>query len=237
MNVNFIVCDDDENVLSSIDRIISKYMMGNQLTYKTHLFNDYDKNFMQIIKDAVPNKIYILDIETPSKSGIDVARLIRNFDMKSAIIFLTSHEELGAVVLRNELMCISFINKFEDYEARLEKSIKKSLELLEVKKIVRFNERGSIYSFDIDNILYVTRDGIERKSIIKTTYTEFKINKTLTELMDMLGKSFVRTHKSCIVNINNVSCVNKNNNTIYFKNGEKIDLLSAKYKKEMEQVG
>ena len=141
--INFIICDDNEKIALDIKEIIDKFMMKNKTEYKTHLFNDLDDNFMKIIKEPLSFKIYILDIETPSRSGIDVARSIRKRDVDSVIIFITSHEELCLTLLKNEIMFLSFINKFDNYEERLITSIKKSLEVLKHKNIIRFEERES----------------------------------------------------------------------------------------------
>lgn len=236
MEINFIVCDDSVMTLKKVNRIISCAMMKNKLAYKTYLFEDYDKKFMEIVDSPIANKIYILDIETPSRSGIDIARRIRNNDVNSIIIFLTGHEELGLTILKNELLFLSFINKYDDYEARMIKSIKKALELLKVKNIVRFEERGIIYTICLDDVLYITKDSVDRKSIIKTIHTEFKTHKSLTELKKLFGDKFIKTHKSCIVNSDRVACVNKPKKLIKFNNGETIDLLSSKYKKELSSI-
>ena len=88
-------------------------MIKNKIEYKTHVYDDYNKKFMDVIENKMPSKIYLLDIETPSRSGIDIAREIRRKDVDSVIIFLTVHEELGNIVLKNDLMFLSFINKFD----------------------------------------------------------------------------------------------------------------------------
>lgn len=231
--INFIVCDDDRNVLKRVENIIDKAMMNNKLAYKTHLFEDYDYKFSKIITDSLSNKVYILDIQTPSRSGIDIARNIRINDIDSVIIFLTNHEELGLTILKNELMFLSFINKYDDYENRMIKSIKKSLEILKIKNTIRFEERGIIYTLAIGDILYITRDSVERKSIVKTVHSEIKINKSLVELKELLGDGFVRTHKACLVNSDRVISINKQSRIIKFNNGDQIDLLSLKYKKDL----
>ena len=91
---NVIICDDEINTLKRIIKIIDKYMKRNHIEYKKYIFNDYNESFMNIVKSSLPFKIYILDIETPSRSGIDIAREIRQKDLDSVIIFLTGHEEL-----------------------------------------------------------------------------------------------------------------------------------------------
>ena len=98
--VNFIICDDNQEIVNKVGHIVDEEMMKNQISYKKHVFNDYDSKFTKIVESKIPCKIYILDIETPTSSGIDIARMIRDIDMESVIIFLTSHDELGYTVLK-----------------------------------------------------------------------------------------------------------------------------------------
>lgn len=231
--INFIICDDEVLVRKNIEEIIVSFMMKNKLTYKTYLFNDYNKKFMNIINKKIGFKIYILDIETPSSSGIDIARKIRKNDVQSVIIFLTGHEELGSVVLKDELLFLSFINKFYDSKNRLISSIKMALEYSNQKKILRFEESGVIYTINADDILYITRDSIERKCIIRTDYAEFKTYKPLRKVVELLDERFVQSHRACFVNKNRVVSIDKQNGLITFDNSNVIDLLSKKFKKEL----
>lgn len=229
--INFIICDDNKNIVENIINIVYKCMMKNNFEYKTHIFYDLDDKFMKIVNSSLSFKIYILDIETPSRSGIDVARIIRNRDVESIIIFITGHEELGLTLLKDEIMFLSFINKFDNYEKRLITAINKGIRMLQRKNILRFEERNNIYNIAMNDILYITRDSIERKSIIKTTYTDIKTYKPLSDIQLLLDDRFVKTHRACIVNKERVATIDKGKKEILFDNGIKIDLLSDKYKK------
>ena len=231
--INFIVCDDDIKLLKKVERLIDKYMMKNKLAYKVHLFQDYDDDFMKVLNSNLVNKVYILDIEMPSRSGIDIAHNIRIDDISSVIIFLTSHEELGLTILKKELMFLSFINKYDDYEERLNNSIKKSLLLLKAKNIIRIEEKGVIYTICLADIVYFYWDGNIRRTVIKTLCSDFKINKTLIEVAKMLDERFIRTHKACFVNKDRVSSIDKKLKKIIFNNGFSTDLLSSKYKNDL----
>lgn len=228
--INFIICDDDARIVENIKKIIINYMMKNNMEYKTHLFYDLDDKFMKIVKSKMPFKIYILDIETPSRSGIDVARKIRENDVDSVIIFITGHEELGLTLLKNEIMFLSFINKFDDYENRLITSIKKGIKMLNRKNILRFEEHSNIYTISMDDILYITRDSVERKCIIKTNYVEIKTYKPLASILKLLDDRFIQTHRACIVNKDKVVKIDKMRKEILFDNGTTINLLSKNYK-------
>lgn len=231
--INVIVCDDNSNDRSKVISVVNDFMMKNKHEYEIHEFNDYNKSFYNIIEKKIPNKIYLLDIELPSGSGIDIARSIRKTDVDSVIIFLTGHEELGNIVLKNDLMFLSFINKFDALEIRLNKSLKKALNLLKHKRIIKINDKNILYTINIDDILYITKESFERKTIIKTDYDEFRVSKSLSEIKNMLDDRFIQTHRACYINNDRKVIIDKTNKIIKFDNGETIDLLSDKYKKEL----
>lgn len=231
--ISFIVCDDNKKMNENIVNIIDKVMMKNTLSYKNYVFYDYDKKFVDFIQEKLPNKIYILDIETPSASGIDMVRKIREKDMQSIIIFLTSHDELGYVILKQEFMFLSFICKFDDYEEKLESSIKKALKIVGQKQVITIHESSATYNVPIEDILYITRDSVDRKCIIKTDYTEFRVGRTLSDLLEEVGPNFKQSHRACIVNMERYRKFNKKTREITFDNGEKIDLVNDDFKKEV----
>lgn len=229
--INFIVVDDNIKVTNTVENIINKIMMKEKLEYKINTYDDYNPNFKKVMNINKSNKIYILDIETKSASGIDIARQIRKRDVESVIIFITAHEELGSVIIKENLLVLTFICKFDDFDNKLFNAINNALEIVGNKKTIRFNDYNSIYTIPLKDILYITRDSIERKSIIKTEYASYKVTKSLTELKDMSDGELIQTHKSCIVNLKRVLKIDKTRKLITFDNGDSIDLLSDNYKK------
>lgn len=232
--LNIIICDDNLNDRNKVVNAINTFMAKNKIEHRNHIFSDYNEKFMKMISDNLPFKIYILDIEMPSGSGIDIARTIRNRDLNSIIIFLTGHEELGNIVLKNDLLFLSFINKFDDFENRLHKSLNKALYLLNHKKIIRLNDKNVTYTIDIEDILYITTDSFERKSIIHTDYSEFKVHHSLSEILSMLDDRFIQTHRACYINTERVTIIDKKNKIITFDNGDNTSLLSDKYKRSVK---
>ena len=231
--INFIICDDIKKYRLMIENVVSKYMMKNKLEYKTHVFSDYNEDFMKVLNEKLPFKIYILDIETPTMSGIDIARIIRHKDVDSILIFLTGHQELDRIVMKNDFLFLAFINKFDNCEERLTKAIDKSLKLFKVKHTIKFKDNGIIYSIPINDILYITRDSIERKCIIVTDYNEFKVGKNLNELEKMVTSDFIKTHRACLMNKNRIVSFNKSKRIVTFDNGLKSDLISTRFDKEL----
>lgn len=231
--INFIVGEDTESYRLTIERIISEYMMKNDLEYSLHVFEDYNKDFFNIIDRNLSFKVYILDIETPSGSGIDMARRIRKNDVDSIIIFFTGHQELSEIILKNEFGFLSFINKFDDYEKRLKIALEKACRILRAQKVLKFKDNGVIYTISLNNVLYITTDCTIRKSIIKTDYGEFQIGKSLCELKESLTGNFVQTHRSCIVNQNRIISFDKRLKVITFDTGDTTNIVSSRFEESL----
>ena len=92
-------------------------------------------------------------------------------------------------------------------------------------------DRNILYTIKLNDILYITTDSFERKTIIKTDYRMFKVNKTLLEIVGMLDSRFVQTHRACYINSDRKVMIDKNTKLITFDNNETISLLSDKFKK------
>lgn len=231
--INFVICDDVKKYREMIKRVIDKFMMKCNLEYKTYEFEDYDDQFLNIVSKKLSFKVYILDIEAPTRTGIDVARIIRRKDKDSVLIFLTGHDELLYRVSKNNFLFLTFINKFDDCENHLYETIGEALDVFKIKKRLEFKESGVQYSIPLDDILYITRDSIDRKCIIVTDYSEFRINKSLSDIENNLNDNFVKTHRACLINKKRVISVNKNKRIVMFDNGTTCDLISTRFDEEL----
>ena len=234
--INFVIVDDFKEVTDNIKNIIDKVMINNKLEYKTFVFNDYDIEFKKLMNNPMVNRIYLLDIETKSESGIDIARMIRKNDLDSIITFITAHEELASNIVRDQLMVLTFICKFDDFEKRVKDAIVKSLSYIGKKIAIRFVDNNAVYIIPIKDILYVTHDNVERKCLIKTDNRTYKVGKSLTEIKELSMGALAQSHRACLVNEERIVKVDKKKKHILFDNGEIIDLVSDNYKKEVGQL-
>lgn len=230
--INFIICEDNQGYRHKIASIITSYMMKNDFEYHIHEFDDYNQNIINMVNNNESFKVYILDIELPNGSGVDIARMIRKEDVDSVIIFLTGHQELSDSVSKNQLSFLTFINKFDNTDIKLSLAIDKALQMLKVRKMLRVKDCGTIYTIALDDILYIVKESMERKCIIKTDYAEFTLNKSLNEITKSLNPSFIKTHRACVVNRKRVVRFNKNKKIIMFDTGEQIDLVSTRFEGE-----
>lgn len=235
IKMEFVVCDDEKLFRSNVVKIIDKLFMNNDLIYEVKEFEKYDSSLEKLINTNKP-KIYILDIEMKdSISGIDIARKIRKNDWDSVILIVTSHNELGYQAMKAQIMLLDFISKYDDCSRSLEQALYKAMELVNKKRVMRFETNGMFYVVYLNDILYVERDTVDRKCLIKTSNGLVPINKSLTELANELGDGFYMCHRSCLVNRLNIRKIDWKNNIIYFNNGDSINLISRDRKKGFKE--
>ena len=235
--INFIICDDHKSIRTNVEKVIDKVMMKNSNAYKKHIFSDYNEEFIKTMNKKMASKIYILDIETESNSGIIIANKIREKDIDAIIIFLTSHEEMAYEILKKQLMCLTFISKKdEDYMSLLEQAITKAVEMVGKKQAIRFRNQGILYTIPIKDILYITRDSVERKCLIVADYGEFYNPNNLNKIVLELNENFIQTHRSCYINREHFRELDINSGKIIFDNNLEIDMLSDTYRKEVINI-
>lgn len=232
--IRFVLYDDNKGYIKKYSNVINKVMMGNDTNYRIDSFTTYDEDFQLLIQDN-STKIYILDIEIPrGKSGIDVAKIIRARDWNSLIIMVTSHAELGYEALKAQIMLLDFICKFSDFENSLKLVIQKALNKIDNKKILTFNSNNTLFRIFMDDILYVYKDTVDRKCVIKTTFSEFSVNITLNEMLNKLDDRFYMCHRSCTINTERIKYIDWKIPAVVFDTDDRCLMVSRDKKKGLK---
>jgi len=121
---SFIVVEDDKKTQETIKDVLRRVIISKDNTINIKYFTKYTSELKTIIDDNSTRKVYIMDIELETKtSGIEIAKMIREKDWESEIIFITSHDKMFETVYRSVYQVFNFIEKFYDMEKRLEKDI------------------------------------------------------------------------------------------------------------------
>lgn len=235
--LRFITCEDNDEALEKTVLAIRKIMMPYEYDYKISKFRKYNEELETIIKTPGEQKVYILDIEMPKVSGLEIASEIReNGDWESMIIFVSAHPECKDDIFYSRLMALDFISKYFNYEKRLEESLTKVLDIYNIKNTLIFNYDYVTYRVPINKILYIEKITSNKKCIIVTENGEkFEVVSTLKELMKKLTTDFYQSHKSCVVNTKKIYQVDYIDNLITFYNNTQTNLLSARCKKGLKK--
>ncbi|MEG2621004.1 MAG: LytTR family DNA-binding domain-containing protein [Bacilli bacterium] len=233
--INFIICEDNKHVREINEGIISKIAMPYDFNYKVFSFDDYNGKLKSLINTPSDLKIYILDIELPNKSGVDIAREIRKVDWDSIIIILTSHAELEMKLLKDKLLIFDFISKFDNYEKKLSDSISIIWKKINKSKLLCFKSNKSLHHVKLDNILFIHVDKQKECNVIVTHDNEYEVRDSLSSIMTKLDKNFCYSHRACIVNKERIIKIDFVKDIIYFNGNKTADFLSRQYKKGLRE--
>ncbi len=235
--MKFVIVEDGKLVQESIKNILRNLAVRNDQSIDVVYFNKYCKELQKEMDTKAYRKVYVLDIELENSAmnGIEIADKIREDDWDSEIIFVTCHDKMFETVHRKVLEVFDFIEKFDDMEKRLERDIQKIFSRKFDKKTLKLSGKFVELEIYMKNILYITRDKEERKTIIHTEDVEFKVSYSLAELLEILDSRFVQTHRSCIANRLRMTERNYAKGYFILDNGVRVDLLSKRYRKEIEE--
>lgn len=234
--INLIICEDNEYVRKMHENIISKVTMPYDFNYKIYSFDKYNAKLKNLINMPSDIKVYILDLELPNKSGFDIAQEIRNIDWESIIIILTSHDEKEMLILKQKLLILDFISKFDDYEKRLSDTLDMVIKKVNTNKMLCFKSNKELNQIKLDNILYIFKDYETNKIKIVTDEKTYLVRDSLVNISKKLDSRFYQSHRACYVNLNKIKKVDFKNSTIYFTNDKSIDYLSRNYKKDLRKI-
>jgi len=235
--LKFIIYENDEKYVEGYTNAINKVMMGYNFDYRILKFSKNTSKLKEEIKNTEDEKIYILDIQMPEVTGLELASKIRENDWNSIILFVTNYSQHKNDIFYSRLMAIDYIEKKTDYKDRLSETLDIAIKALGKQNVLVFTFNHIVHRIPISEIMYIEKAAVGKKSYIVTLEgEEYEIAGSITALQERLGNKFFRSHKSCLVNLDNIKNINYSENTITFVNDDEIDLLSVRCKKEIKKV-
>ena len=229
--VKFVIVDDDTKEIEHVRKLICEVVEDAKIVS----FPKITSELKSEIQNTDEHKIYVLDIELANKvSGITIAKLIREVDWESEIIFITNHDKMFESTHRSIYEVFSFIEKFHEFDKRFKRDVKEILKRNFDNKMFKYSANNIDLNIYYRSILYICRDKEERKLVIVTPNNKYKLNMTFDTIMDLLDGRFVKCHRSCIVNKNRVEELNYKDGYFVLDTGDKVYLLSKMNKKLIE---
>lgn len=229
--IKFVIVEDEEKWVKEYKRVINEILFKTDKEYEIFEYKKYTKELSDLIHDNSEPKIYLMDLELDNKhSGMDILREIREDDWDSEIIVLTNHDRMFETVHKEIYKTFDFIEKFIDLEKRLKKDIKKIISKKNDYDKFIYETRKINLQIYLKDIMYVYRDTVDRKIVIKTSNNEFIVNLSMKEMQNKLDERFKMCHRSCVINTDRITEKNYVEGYFITDTGEKVYMLTKKYR-------
>ena len=200
--IKIIMADDEPGILLLLGSILSE-LEGALIVGTAENANDA----MKLVKDQSPDLAF-LDIELPDMRGIELAENLREIKPDLTIVFITAHREYSLDAFK--LYAFDYILKPID-EKRVKTTFRYIQRMLKGPKKVNSDSQAAVISINFGNeqaflklseIFYIEKTG--RHTIVCCANGKFKTRETLQELEKRLGTTFFRSHKSYIINTDQI---------------------------------
>ncbi len=211
--LKIILCDDDQFILQLGAEKINEMIKSHKLDAKVVSMASGSNELFSYIKNNPSQYLIFLDLDFGSGklNGIDVAKALRQTESDCKVVFTTNHHEMAMDVLKSGVEPFGFLEKSSDIQKLSDGYRKYIIMLLNKTKSEMSNITGSILlnpgideaiSIFLDDIVYIETEknvshGITYHTINGSVIT---IIGTLEEEQKKLGDSFIRVHRSYIVN-------------------------------------
>lgn len=215
-----IIVDDEPKAIellkSHLEHFSSIELVG---TFRNGL-----KAFEFISKE--PIDLILLDINMPHISGISLSKML---PPNIKVIFITAYSEYA--VESYEIQAVDYLVKpisLERFTKSISRVLSSEAEPTEKENQLIFVKSGfETYRLESTSILYLEKDGNYMNYHCRNQ--KIMARETVQESLEKLPNNFIQTHKSFIVNLENISSFTSNELTI----GKEKVSLSETYKNEV----
>lgn len=222
--LNIYLCDDEKKITAEAADFIKEYFMDFPCEYHMEIYNS-GKMLLKKIMEEKNVDVLFLDIDLTDSNGIQVARLIRKFNKKIKIVFMTNYKNYKGAAF--SVRAFGYIEKPLTKEQIFNQLSDIQKYILDEKKdiSIKFETVEGLVNIEIKDILYF--ESFNRKVKIVTNYNTYIMAQKISSLKKMMEQyNFKSPHSSFLVNLDYIADIK--NYVIYMINGSEIPLSQRK---------
>jgi two-component system, LytTR family, response regulator AgrA len=229
--LGIIICEDNNYQRKLIEDIVKDALINLKYDLKIDLSTDNPSEVVNYVKiNKEKTFIYLLDVDLKNETdGLTLAKIIRQYDSKGYIVFITSHIELSFLTFQYKVQALDYIIKCnsQSLESKIMECLtaaykdykNMNLKVYE-KNMMPINFGNTIMNFDLDEILFFETTAVDHKLRIHTYKGQFDFYGKMKDIEVNVTSDYYRTHRSYLVNTAKIKSIDKNSLTINMINDE-----------------
>ena len=225
--INFIVYEKGAKTRNYYEMIILNFIGIREEKFKIF---DYNDNY----KINNNRNIYILSTENVEKAFSMATEIRKSGDYLSQIIIITNLKKVRKYSLINKLLILDYIDLNCDLKDKLKEALFCAYNIFNEYKTLSFIMNGEINKIAYNDILFIEKSNNQNYCTIHTLEGKYIIKDTINHLEEQLDSAyFMKTHRSCIVNLYNIKYYSCSSNLIIFNSDSNIktDLVAREKRK------
>jgi len=233
--IHVVICEDNAAQRERLERVVHNHIMMEEYDMQLALSTGTPTEVLDYAKvHPKQNRLYILDVDLGHEiNGLSLATRIREADLHSAIVFFTTHAEFLHLTFQYKVEAMDYILKDRPLEivARIQSCIDtvyKRFSNHESPKArnYRVKDGSQTRLIPFEDIMFFTSHPTSRKMVLHLENSQINFHGSINDLAE-ISPDFYRSHKSFVVNLQNIKHVDHVTKEIEMINGE-IALVGAK---------
>ena len=225
--MNIAICEDNIEELNIINEYIEQWPKNNNIKVKIDKYQS-SESFLFEWTDYNKYDIVFFDIKMKKVSGIELSNLVREKNKVVDIVFVTGMIEYALHGYKvSAMQYLLKPIKQDDIYSCLNKVLERIDSTDESSKFMIIKTPKKSMKLNYDEIYYF--EMFSPNIVIHTIKEEIALRKKISEIeKELKSSSFIRCHRSYIVNLKYVKSISKK--TIILENEVNIPLSRNKYK-------
>lgn len=212
------ICDDETVMHTQLKKCLEEYAIKRNLIF---LYSDFS-NGSELLASDKEFDIIFMDYQMNGIDGLETSRRLRQKNINTTIIFLTSYEKV--VFDSFSVNTFRFLVKPINIE-KLTAALDAYLATLDDDNFIVLKTDDDNQRIKIDDIIYAEAE--DKYCRIRTTAKEIEYRKTLSEFEKLLPQDkFFRSHRSFLVGFRHIA--SHTSTDIVFDNDERAMISKLK---------
>lgn len=234
-NINVVIIDDEENLISSITRLLEEYCPSTKVIGTAGNVEDA----IDCIHKKRPDIVF-MDVKMPGGGGFSILNRVENKNFE--LVFVTAYDDFALKAF--EFSALNYILKpvnYLDLVKTVERYInRKSYNMIEQKldvlsqnlrsrqKRILLPSQNELNVVDVDGIKYC--ESSSNYTIVYHKKRKYVVSKSLNYFENILvGMDFFRIHSRYLVNLSEIDCYVKGRcGYIVMRDGKELDVSARK---------
>jgi len=242
--LHIFICDDEQTQCDYIKNIVTDHILMESLDMNLAFITGSPVALLDYLKEH-PNDhrcndygLYFLDINLSHElNGIQLAAKIREYEPSSHIVFITSHAELSHLTFRYKVGAMDYITK--DFPEEVAMRIRECIDTAYARHLMISTSSKSggfpvpigdtIRVIPLNEIMFFeAHPSYPHRLILHMEKSQLEFRSALNKVAESVS-DFYRCHKSYLVNLSNIVCVDASRRTAEMVNGESVLIASRKF--------
>lgn len=226
--IKVFICEDNKRQREKFTKTIENSIIIENFDMEVALSTENPDDIIIYLKNNNVSGLYFLDVDLKSNiNGIKLAELIREYDPRGFIVFVTTHAEMSYLTFIYKVEAMDYIIKdnYQNVNARIHQCIinankKYTSKTTALQKNFNIKAKDKIINVEYDKILFFETSTIIHKVILHAIDRQIEFYSNMKSIEENLDDRFYRCHRSFLVNKDNIKEIDISNKIIKMINDE-----------------